>query len=268
MSSDCSDNRGFLISLPIIDPGGAPMAKSGALNPDDRVIVFIDGWNLHRACERAFGGHGPIHPLLLGRRLAGPRQLSSVRYFIGVPDSRVEKDNAAFRTRQLEFMAKTGVQVFPKKLRYRHEWKFNKWNLPDPRKHEGETRTTEVTSMRQGREKGVDVELALSAFHAAHDHSADAIIIVSADSDLDLVPQQIALLRNTSGRSGHGQATNVRVENAVVNTAKDKHINHAYDWSHQINAKVFAKVRDDLDYSKPISKRARKDFFAQHPPLR
>lgn len=239
------------------------MAKSGSLNPDDRVIVFIDGWNLHRGCERAFGGHGPVHPVLLGRRLAGRRTLSAVRYYIGVPDSRVEKENAAFRTRQLEFMAKTGVQVFPKNLRYRHEWKFNKWNLPDPRRHEGKTRTTEVTSMRQGREKGVDVELALSAFHAAHDQSAEVIIIVSADSDLDLVPQQIEMLRDRAHDSNH-----VRVENAVVNTSKDKHINQAFDWSHQIDEKVFAKIRDDLDYTKPITKAARKKFFAEHPPLR
>jgi len=85
--------------------------------PGTRAAVCIDGWNLHRGCERAFG-FGQVHPLELGRALAGQRELDSVHYFIGVPDSRVDPDSARIRTRQLAFMRDTGVVVTPRKLRY------------------------------------------------------------------------------------------------------------------------------------------------------
>lgn len=217
------------------------------------VVVFVDGWNLHRGCERAFD-HGQVHIMFLARHLAGDRPLLGVRYFIGVPDARTEADNARRRTRQLELMGRSGVELHPKKLRYRHEWKFDKWELPDPRKHEGETRKTTVTSRRQGREKGVDVQLALDAFQTAITGAASAIIIVSADTDLDLIPEQLDPLR--------ADGLKVRVENAAVNNADRKYLNHAYDWTHQIDADLFAAVRDDFDYQNPVPRGARLRFLA------
>lgn len=210
----------------------------GRRQPGTSVAVFIDGWNLHRANERAFA-HGPIHPLLLGRVLAGARALHSVDYYIGVPDPRVESENAAARSRQLEFMRKTGVRTHAKKLRYRWEWKVNKWELPHPGAHKGQTRSVEATSFNQGREKGVDVALALDAYAAAMRDDVDVVIIVSADSDLNLVPEMIDRLP---------QGTGARVENAVVNRHAEKSINRSFAWSHQIDASVFAAIRDDNDY--------------------
>jgi len=232
------------------DRSNAPEPATGSSR--NGVAVFVDGWNLHRGCERAFR-HGQVHIMFLARQLAGDRPLLAVRYFIGVPDARAEADNARRRTRQLELMAATGVDVHPKKLRYRHEWKFNKWNLPDPRKHEGETRQTSVTSRRQGREKGVDVELALSAFQTATTGEASTIIIVSADTDLNLVPEQLDPLRKAGLR--------VRVENAAINNARRKYLNHAYDWTHQIDKKLFAAVRDDFDYQNPVPRGARRRYL-------
>lgn len=220
----------------------------GRNQPGTAAAVFIDGWNIHRACERAFG-HGPLHPLLLGRVLAGDRVLRSVNYYIGVPDPRVEAANAAARSRQLQFMAATGVNTFPKKLRYRWEWRVDKWELPHPAAHQGETRDVPVTAVNQGREKGVDVALALDAYAASLDDEIDVIIIVSADTDLNLVPEMIDRLPEGVG---------ARVENAVVNRREKRIINHSFAWTHQIDAAVFASVRDDNDYYTKMSSATRK----------
>jgi len=214
------------------------------------VVVFIDGWNLHRACERAFD-HGQIHPLLLGRELAGNRPLGGVRYYMGMPDPRIEESGGKERQRQIDFMAKTGVVTVTRKLRYRWEWKLDKWSLPHPRDHEGETRKGDATARLQGREKGVDVSLALDAFSAAQRKEVAAIVIVSADSDLEIVAT--ALGESSKARRNAG----VRVENAIPNGIGKKIINRSYDWSHQIDAAMFARIRDDLDYTKPIKKKGR-----------
>lgn len=216
---------------------------------DQRVAVFVDGWNLHRGCERAFG-FGQVHPLLLGRELAGERKLEAVRYFIGVPDSRVEADNAQRRNRQLDFMEKTGVAVMRKKLRYRWEWRFDKYDLPDPRDREGETRDVEVTARQQGREKGVDTWLVIDAFRWASRVEIDTVIVVSADSDMDLVATQVR------------DAGVARVENAVVNRHGRKIINKSFQWTHQIDKPMFGKVRDDTDYSRKLSPSKRDALLA------
>lgn len=205
--------------------------------------MFIDGWNLHRGCERAFG-HGPVHPLLLGRVLAGSRNLHSVEYHIGVPDSRVDPDAAGERTRQLRFMADTGVIVEPRKLRYRWEWKIDKWSLPHPAKSPGETRSVEATAFNQGREKGVDVALAVGAFRTAQRPDVDVVIIVSADNDLNLIAELV----------GELPANGARVENAVVNPHGKKIINHAFAWSHQITQSVFDAVRDSNDHKRKMDR--------------
>lgn len=217
------------------------MSKS---QPGTRAAVFIDGWNLHRSCERAFT-HGQVHPLTLGRVLAGSRELDVVEYHIGVPDSRVDPDSARQRTRQLRFMSDTGVIVEPRKLKYRWEWKIDKWSLPHPGRHVGEKRSVEAEAFNQGREKGVDVALALGAFRAAQDPDVDVVIIVSADSDLNLIADYIRDIPPSVG---------ARVENAVVNPHGKKIINRAFAWSHQITSETFELVRDDTDYNKKMAR--------------
>lgn len=226
-----------------------PVAKP---RTEQRVAVFIDGWNLHRSCERAFG-HGQVHPLSLARHLAGDRQVARVGYFIGVPDQRVDKPNAQKRMRQLAVMEETGVRVVARKLKYRWEWKLDKRSLPHPAKHDGETIEAEAKSINQGREKGVDVALALDAFYAAQHPNIDVVIIVSADSDLDLISEQVKRLPDSIG---------ARVENAVVNRHNKLVVNRAFAWSHQIDKVMFNAIRDDTDYGKKIPTPKRKKLIA------
>lgn len=236
-----------------VSESDSPSDRSGeGPNRGSNVAVFIDGWNLHRSCERAFD-HGQVHPLLLGRQLAGDRNLARVSYFIGVPDHRVDKPSAQKRTRQLAVMEATGVRVSARKLKYRWEWKLDKWSMPHPAKHEGKELDAKVTSINQGREKGVDVALALEAFYAAQHPNIDAVIIVSADSDLNLISEQVSRLPESIG---------ARVENAVVNRHNKVVINRAFAWSHQIDKDMFATIRDDTEYSKKLPKADRDELIA------
>lgn len=190
--------------------------------------------------------------MLLGKHLAGDRELARVGYFIGVPDQRVDKPNAQKRMRQLAVMEETGVRVVAKKLKYRWEWKLNKWDLPHPNKREGDTIAAEATSINQGREKGVDVALALDAFYAAQHPEIDVVIVVSADTDLNLVPEQVGRLPETIG---------ARVENAVVNRHGKFVINRSFAWSHQIDKAMFAAIRDDTDYTRKVPKTKREELI-------
>jgi len=232
------------------DPSGHTDAAADVSTGPGAVIVYIDGWNLHRACERAFD-QGQVHPLLLGRELAGKRPLGGVRYYMGMPDPRIEASGGEERQRQIDFMAKTGVATVTRKLRYRWEWKLDKWSLPHPRDHEGETRKGDATAKLQGREKGVDVSLALDAASAAQRNDVAAVVIVSADSDLEIVATHLGESSKIRRQRG------VRIENAIPNSIGKKIINRSYDWSHQIDAAMFARIRDDLDYTKPIKQKAR-----------
>lgn len=44
---------------------------------DERVMVFIDGQNLVKALQRAHRAR--VHPILLGRHLAGDRSAAGIR---------------------------------------------------------------------------------------------------------------------------------------------------------------------------------------------
>lgn len=48
-----------------------------ASEPTARVMVFIDGQNLYKSCQKHFG-HPLCHPRLLADHLAGPRTQNRV----------------------------------------------------------------------------------------------------------------------------------------------------------------------------------------------
>jgi len=82
----------------------------------------------------------------------------------------------------------------------------------------------------------------------------DVVIIVSADSDLTLVADTLNRFPIEAG---------ARVENAAVNHHGKKIINRSFAWSHQIDQKMFERVRDDNDYSRKLDKSDRKDAIAR-----
>jgi len=101
------------------------------LDPDARVLVFIDGQNAYKACERLYG-QGACHPLLLADRLTSGRRLVGVRYYSGVHDPTVDPEGRSRTDRRHNLIRRTGVTVIERKLRYRWEWGFDPKLLPDP----------------------------------------------------------------------------------------------------------------------------------------
>lgn len=143
-----------------------------------RVVVFIDGQNLYHRCDDLFGWPW-AHPMTLARALveedrarygANSHVLAGVRYYTGIHDpNRRPRDHKSMAAR-LERYRRDGVRVFPIPLRY------------DP---EG-----------RGREKGVDVRIALDLARLGTKGLYDVAIIVSEDSDLDEAARDVYGLRD------------------------------------------------------------------------
>jgi uncharacterized LabA/DUF88 family protein len=154
-----------------------------------RVIAFVDGQNLYRCAKAAFGYHYPnydVQALANAVCLQRAWQLRRVQFYTGIPDS---SDNAFwshFWTAKLAQMGRQGIQVFWRLLRYRNETV----RLPD-----GQELTVLV-----GREKGVDVRLALDVVRLAHRQEYDVALIFSQDQDLSEVADELRVIAQEQGR--------------------------------------------------------------------
>ncbi len=219
-----------------------------------RVGVFIDGQNVTIGARYAFG-HGNMHPLLLGRALAGEDDLVEIRYATGIPDPDVDPERHAAERRRHELMVTTDVVVLEKTLRYRWEWDIRDRDLGDPRDHKGETVTARVKSRRRGEEKGVDVWLALDALTMCTRQDIDRVIIASADRDLDMVPAHVRMI------AGH-EHTEI-VQASIVGDGRTPRRNDAYDDVMAIDRATFEQARDDFDYDDDLDDAAVAEFVAR-----
>jgi hypothetical protein len=133
-------------------------------------MVFVDYQNLFKGAREAFGykqegyaGHyGNFRPYSLGRLLVrdGGRSLLEVRVYTGVPTPKSDPKGNKFMQRRIAAWVgdmPDKVGLFPRPLRY-----------PPP----------------QGREKGVDVELAIDLVRLGLDDAFDVAVVASADTDL------------------------------------------------------------------------------------
>jgi hypothetical protein len=123
---------------------------------------------MYRSARRAFGleGHPPhfgnFRPIALARVLtqAADRELEQARIYTGVPTARRDRKGNAITQRRIAAWINDSpglIQVFPRPLSY-----------PPP----------------EGREKGVDVELAIDLVRLALDDAYDVAVLASADTDL------------------------------------------------------------------------------------
>lgn len=150
-----------------------------------RVAVFIDWQNVYRAARRAFcleqlpSERGNFSPFRLSRLLAaangrGARgRLDCVEIHRGIPSQKYDKVGYTANRRQEAAWKAENSRVIVPKLRPLRYWNYPK-ELPV--------------------EKGVDVELAVSAIEATLRSRCDVAIIFSHDSDLLPVPEAIARL--------------------------------------------------------------------------
>lgn len=219
-----------------------------------RVSVFIDGQNLFKAVNRRFGAR--VHPLLLGRELAGDRQLAAVRYYSGIHD---RDENASMHDlvrRRHELMTRTGVQVTERTLRYHWEWKIDD-RLPRPWSDDGpDRRQASVRRRRASREKGIDVALALDAVAAAFTDECDVVIVVSRDRDLMEISEEVNARCETS-------AVQVEVAYAIERAdGVDGAQLSRYEGKQLIEQDMVERCRDRFDYRHPLDPAAVDRFLA------
>lgn len=143
-----------------------------------RVAVFVDGQNLYHRCRDHFGWPW-VHPRKLAHALLdedllrhGPasRVLSCVRYYTGVHDLARRPEPHGLMVRRLQAYEADGVTPVAIPVRY--------------------------DGKGVGREKGVDVRIALDMARLGRKGLFDVAVVVSEDSDLDEAVKDLYALRD------------------------------------------------------------------------
>lgn len=214
------------------------------------VMVFIDGQNLVKGLQRTYRTR--VHPVLLGRHLAGDRDIVEIRYYSGIHQPRENAEVHALASRRHRLIRATGVTVIERTLQYHWEWGIEDRLPPPHRADDHERHEVTVRRERRAREKGIDLALGLDAVTAALLDRCKTIIVVSRDRDLVEIAAEI---------NERARLTDVRVEVALV-ADRDRHVMEGYDYTHWIDEDVVNACRDDFDYRRKLAPGAVRDFLA------
>lgn len=152
-------------------------------------LAYFDGQNLFNSAKEAFGYPFPNYdPLKLAREVC-IRQgwtLGGVYFYTGIPDQYQDKQRHAFWAAKLAVMGTRGIHSFTRPLRYQNKTVV----LPN-----GNITTTMV-----GREKGIDVRIALDIVRHALEQRCDVALIFSQDQDLSEVAKEIRTIAKREQR--------------------------------------------------------------------
>ena len=154
-----------------------------------RAVAFFDGQNLFHAVKQAFGYTYPNYDVLKLAQVVCQAQgwnLIQTRFYTGVPDSQDNPRWHHFWTSKLAAMARQGVKVYSRALRYRNQT----ITLPDGKQH----------TFLVGAEKGVDIRLALDIIRMALRNEYDVALIFSQDQDLSEVADELRDIARVQGR--------------------------------------------------------------------
>jgi len=145
-----------------------------------RVIAFVDGQGLFHAAKEAFGYPFPnydIKKLCEKICLLNKWGLGEIRFYTGVPDEQDNKFWNHFWNNKLVSMGQVGITVFSRALRYNNVTV----RLPDNKAH----------TFLVGREKGIDVRIALDIIRLAREDKYDICLLFSQDQDLSEVADEV-----------------------------------------------------------------------------
>jgi uncharacterized LabA/DUF88 family protein len=154
-----------------------------------RAVAFIDGQNLFHAAKKAFGYRFPNYdPLALAQRICQNKgwQFVQVRFYTGVPDTADSQFWNDFWTAKKAMMGRQGVHLYTRPLRYRDET----IHLPDGTPY----------TYRVGKEKGIDIRIALDVIALAHQKRFDVGVIFSQDQDLSEAADEIRVIAREQSR--------------------------------------------------------------------
>lgn len=159
--------------------------------PKLRAIAFFDGQNLYRGVKDTFGCSHPNYDVLTLSRAICDQEgwlLSAMpRFYTGVPSRKDDPRWHGFWANKLRAISRQGCQIFKGQVRYRTE------TIP---LGDG----TQITRTH-GREKGVDVRIAVDVIRLAHRKEYDVAIVFSQDQDLREVAKEIKAIAREQRRN-------------------------------------------------------------------
>lgn len=199
-----------------------------------KAVVFIDGQNLFHSAKTAFGYTHPnydVKKLCETICTAKGWKLAQIRFYTGVPDAR---DNALwhqFWSAKLGYLGKIGVYAYSRPLRYANET----IELP------GGTNFTKLV----GREKGIDVRIALDIIRLAHRKDYDVALVLSQDQDLSEAADEIRVISREQQRW-------IRIASAfpISPTSRNTRGINGTDWI-PIERSTYDACIDPTDYRSP-----------------
>lgn len=154
-----------------------------------RAVVFFDGQNVFHTAKELWGHSFPNYDPLALSRLVCAREswrLHEVRFYTGVPSNKYDARWHGFWSRKIAHMGQQGVFCFTRQLRYHQEEVV----LGDGSRH----------AIHIGREKGIDIRIALDVIRLAQARVFDVAVIFSQDSDLSEVAAEIRRLARDQNR--------------------------------------------------------------------
>jgi len=220
----------------------------GRTNPDERVMVFVDGQNLYHLVTANFGKRTRVHPVLLARALAGDRTLVGVRYYSGVHARGMNDPLREMTDRRHQFMRSTGATVVERELMYSSKLVVAHSDRNARRSRPfGQVFKADVMWHRQGHEKGIDLRLALDAVEFALEGSYDVGIVVSSDTDLCEIPRTIHSLSERYVRRGLLDG-HVTMEAGVVASSTSSVQPH-FAYTHEIDHSMVMRCAERIDFA-------------------
>jgi len=211
--------------------------------PTKRVIAFIDGQNLFRSVKERWGYHYPNYDVLkLARAVGGLRasdgwNAPQVLFYTGVPSRSQASMWASFWQRKVASMRSSGVEVYTRTLRYGQQ----RFTCRSCRVEQAVTCTSCNTPMAdKGREKGIDIRIALDVVRLARENIYDVALIFSQDQDLSEAADELRAIARAQRRW-------IKVASAYPNgTAHRRGINNT-DWI-KFDKATYDKCIDPRDY--------------------
>jgi len=197
----------------------------------NQAIAFFDGQNLFKAAEESFGTKFPdYNPQELARYICAKHgwTLKQIRFYTGIPSP---EDNLFWNTfwrNKTNQMKRDGIHVFTRTVKY----STYDITLPDGKTY----------SITKGREKGIDVRIALDMVGLAMEKEYDIAIIFSQDQDFPEAADEVKSIASRQGRR-------VIVVSAFPCSSSSKNtrgINHT-DWI-EITQEEYQKCIDTREY--------------------
>lgn len=154
-----------------------------------RCFAFVDGQNLFHAVKHSFGYTFPNYDATrLCESICRQQgwRLEKVLFYTGIPDVADNPFWHTFWKGKLGYMGKKGIHIFSRPLRYRIE------TLKCPHGH--------PCSRFVGREKGVDVRLALDVVRFARARAYDVALLLTQDQDPTEAVEEVKVIAREQQR--------------------------------------------------------------------